>query len=59
MDRERPIAERICPRCLEPSDTASLQGYCATHHAVRQRDRWAAVAWALGAARAQRRAPRH
>ncbi len=46
MDRERPISEQICPRCTEPADTASLQGYCATHHAVWQRDRWAAVAWA-------------
>ncbi|MDP9310939.1 MAG: 3'-5' exonuclease [Chloroflexota bacterium] len=52
MDEEQPIRGRVCPRCLEPADEASLQGYCATHHAVWQRDRWAAVAWARRVLRA-------
>ncbi len=52
MDREQPIQGRSCTRCREPVDEASLQGYCATHHAVWQRDRWAAVAWARWVLRA-------
>ncbi|MDP9316258.1 MAG: 3'-5' exonuclease, partial [Chloroflexota bacterium] len=52
MDRDRPIHGQTCPRCVEGADRASLQGYCATHHAVWQRDRWAAVAWARWVLRA-------
>ncbi len=42
----------ICPRCGERADPQSPQGYCATHHALSQRDRRATVAWARWVLRA-------